>query len=68
MQQLAQVAGASVGAAEPPPMEDLLACVKNIRQVAMLLQQPGRRFKGPLGQQAAAVCIQAHWRSAPPHV
>ena len=68
MQQLAKVAGASVGAVEPPPMEDLLACVKNIRQVAMLLQQPGRRFKGPLGHQTAAVCIQAHWRSSPLHV
>lgn len=45
-------------------MEELLGCVRNIRQVAMLLQQAGRRFKGPHGHQAAAVCIQAHWRSA----
>ena len=43
-------------------MENLLACVKNIRQVALLLQQPGRHFKGPAGQEAAAICIQAHWR------
>lgn len=64
MQQLARVARASVGAGEGPPMEELLACVRNIRQVAMLLQQAGRRFKGPQGGEAAAVCIQAHWRSA----
>ena len=64
MQQLAEVAGASVKAGAPPAMEALLACVKNIRQVALLLQQPGRRFKGPTGLQAAAVCIQAHWRCA----
>ena len=62
VQQLAEVAKASVGESAAPPMENLLACVKNIRQVALLLQQPGRRFKGPAGPEAAAVCIQAHWR------
>ncbi len=62
LQQLGEVARDSIGDSAPPPMEDLLACVKNIRQVALLLQQPGRRFKGPAGLQAAAVCIQAHWR------
>ena len=62
VQQLAEVARGSVGAVEAPPMEKLLACVRNIRQVAQLLQQPGRRFKGPHGHEAAAVCIQAHWR------
>lgn len=62
VQQLGEVARESIGKSAPPPMEDLLACVKNIRQVALLLQQPGRRFKGPAGRQAAAVCIQAHWR------
>ncbi|DBA72938.1 TPA: hypothetical protein ACH3X2_009891 [Trebouxia sp. C0005] len=60
--QLGEVAKESIAKSAPPPMEDLLACVKNIRQVALLLQQPGRRFKGPAGSQAAAVCIQAHWR------
>ncbi|DBA85977.1 TPA: hypothetical protein ACH3X1_005515 [Trebouxia sp. C0004] len=60
--QLGEVARDSIGKSVPPPMEDLLACVKNIRQIALLLQQPGRRFKGPAGPQAAAVCIQAHWR------
>ena len=64
VQQLAEVARASVGAIEAPPMEKLLACVRNIRQVALLLQQPGRRFKGPAGPEAAATYIQAHWRSA----
>lgn len=63
VQQLGEVARVSVGAVEAPPMEKLLACVRNIRQVAQLLQQPGRRFRGPTGHQAAAVCIQAHWRS-----
>jgi len=62
LQQLGEVARDSIGDSAPPPMEDLLACVKNICQVALLLQQPGRRFKGPAGPQAAAVCIQAHWR------
>ena len=62
LQQLGEVARESMGKSAPPPMEDLLACVKNIRQVALLLQQPGRRFRGPAGPHAAAVCIQAHWR------
>ena len=62
VQQLGEVARESIGKSAPPPMEDVLACVKNIRQVALLLQQPGRRFKGSAGPQAAAVCIQAHWR------
>ena len=63
MQHLADVARASAKEGVPPAMEALLGCVKNIRQVALLLQQPGRRFKGPAGADAAAVCIQAHWRS-----
>ena len=62
LQQLAGVATAGLGAGAPPPMEEVLACVTNIHQVALLLQQPGRRFKGPAGPEAAAVCIQAHWR------
>lgn len=52
----------SMGLGEPPGMEDVLGCVKNIRQVGMLLQQPGRRFRGPEGKDMAATCIQSHWR------
>ena len=57
----------SMGMGQLPGIEEVLSCVKNIRQVAMLLQQPGRRFKGPRGADLAATCIQAHWRSAIPH-
>lgn len=54
----------SMGWGQAPGVEEVLSCVKNIRQVAMLLQQPGRRFKGPQGPNLAATCIQAHWRYA----
>ena len=53
-----------MGWGQAPGVEEVLSCVKNIRQVAMLLQQPGRRFKGPQGPNLAAICIQAHWRYA----
>jgi hypothetical protein len=45
-----------------PQMDALLACVTNIQEVAEVLQMPGRRFRGPNGQAAAATCIQAHMR------
>ncbi|EFJ52332.1 hypothetical protein VOLCADRAFT_102998 [Volvox carteri f. nagariensis] len=52
-----------VGAAGyQPAMEDLLVCLTNIQEVAALLKQPGRRFLGPGGRDAAAQLIQAQYR------
>ncbi|KAG2501161.1 hypothetical protein HYH03_000976 [Edaphochlamys debaryana] len=67
---LAVVNGKSLGdlavqvasAGYQPAMEDLLVCLSNIQEVAALLKQPGRRFLGPGGAEAAAQKIQAHYR------
>ena len=45
-----------------PQLPDLLSCVKNIQEVSGLLKEPGRRFRGPAGTEAAALQIQAHFR------
>jgi hypothetical protein len=45
-----------------PPVEQLLACIHNIQEVAAVLRIPGRRFQGPHGGTAAATTIQAHLR------
>ena len=45
-----------------PQMDEVLACLHNIQQLAVLLREPGRRFRGPSGEDDAAMLIQAHWR------
>ncbi|GMH38300.1 hypothetical protein BSKO_06184 [Bryopsis sp. KO-2023] len=59
---IAEAANATLVAGEPCPMEELLACISNIQEVALILKQPGRRFKGIHGKQEAALMIQAHYR------
>ncbi|KXZ47062.1 hypothetical protein GPECTOR_38g299 [Gonium pectorale] len=59
---LADLAIQVANAGYQPAMEDLLMCLTNIQEVAALLKQPGRRFLGPGGQDAAAQLIQAHYR------
>ncbi|KAK9811483.1 hypothetical protein WJX72_004683 [[Myrmecia] bisecta] len=59
---LAEVAAFSTAHNEAPLMEDLLVCLRNIRDVADILRQPGQRFKGPNGHTEAVVLIQAHFR------
>ncbi|GLI64066.1 hypothetical protein VaNZ11_007230 [Volvox africanus] len=59
---LADLAEQVATAGYQPAMEDLLVCLTNIQEVAALLKQPGRRFLGPAGREAAAQIIQAHYR------
>ncbi|GLC34485.1 hypothetical protein PLESTB_001256000 [Pleodorina starrii] len=59
---LADLAQQVAGAGYQPAMEDLLVCLSNIQEVAALLRQPGRRFLGPGGRDAAALLIQAQYR------
>ncbi|GFR40108.1 hypothetical protein Agub_g662, partial [Astrephomene gubernaculifera] len=59
---LADLAMQVAHAGYQPAMEDLLVCLTNIQEVAALLKQPGRRFLGPGGEEAAAVLIQSQYR------
>ena len=62
LQALASLATSSTAKGKLPLMEDLLVCLYNIQEIAALLREPGRLFKGPEGQAAAATLIQACWR------
>ncbi|KAG2448854.1 hypothetical protein HYH02_006205 [Chlamydomonas schloesseri] len=59
---LADLAIQVASAGYAPAMEDLLVCLTNIQEVAALLKQPGRRFMGPGGADAAAQLIQSFYR------
>ena len=64
--QLAELSMESMAmGGEPVPMEDLLSCVKNIQQVAAVLQQPGRRYKGPGGTSAVRPYIPQYHTPEP---
>lgn len=39
---IADTVKVTLGIGEPCPMEDLLSCVVNIQEVALILKQPGR--------------------------
>lgn len=60
--QEAAAAGGGAGAAPALTVERLLGCIENIQEVALVLQQPGQRFRGPNGRAAAVVLIQAFMR------
>lgn len=66
--QLAELSMRSMGMdGEPVAMEDLLSCVKNIQQVAAVLQQPGRRYKGPGGTEEVCPGLSnGSWQGFPP--
>jgi hypothetical protein len=61
--QLAELSEESMArGGEVVPMEDLLGCIKNIQQVAAVLQQPGRRYKGPTGPSEVRELSALLWR------
>lgn len=62
LQRLAETAADAMALGVLPQMDEVLACLHNIQQLAVLLREPGRRFRGPSGEDDAAMLIQAHWR------
>jgi hypothetical protein len=59
---LAELAQGVVAAERQPALQDLLLCLQNIQEVGSMLRQPGRRFQGTGGPEAAATAIQSAWR------
>ncbi|KAG1656325.1 hypothetical protein FOA52_006656 [Chlamydomonas sp. UWO 241] len=59
---LAELAQGVIAAERQPALQDLLLCLQNIQEVGSLLRQPGRRFRGQGGTDAAATAIQSAWR------
>ncbi|XP_021362303.1 IQ domain-containing protein H-like isoform X2 [Mizuhopecten yessoensis] len=45
-----------------PSVDDLLTVIVNREDVEVIMNRPGRRFKGPNGKNVAATRIQSSWR------